>query len=593
MPKPRTDSVPARERDARLREAVSLYSAGRLAEAEAAAKKLHEREPRFAPAAHLLGVIAARTGRIEAGIEWLRQAVALDPLQAASRNEFAAQLRLSGRIAESVAEAREAVRLTPSDAGAHNNLGASLMAAEACEEAAGAFARAAELAPTVAAYRMNLAAARWRLGERDEARAVLRQAADLETGVPGRLRLALAMREQGLAEDAERLLRRVAAAKPDDPSAHDLLATLLREGGRFAEAETLCRKRIAAAPKDAAAYLGLTLTRRMTELDRPLVTAMEALAADAGLSPRERARLDYALGKSADDLGEYERAIRHFDRANAGMAQALEKSGRKLDKARHAANIDRMIARFGEGYLERESATGSDSERPVFIVGMIRSGTTLTEQILSAHPMIGAGGELAFWGRQGALLADLESGGLAAETKQRLASQYSGLLDRLAPGAVRVTDKMPTNYLMLGLIHAAFPRARIIHCRRDPVDTCLSIWFTPFEDLPDFAGDRDSIVFYYEQYARIMAHWHKVLPPERFLEFDYEDLIADREGVIRRLIAFCGVPWDEACLNPEGNRRVVATPSAWQVRQPVYRTSAGRWRNYADHLGAFARLRRD
>jgi hypothetical protein len=149
---------------------------------------------------------------------------------------------------------------------------------------------------------------------------------------------------------------------------------------------------------------------------------------------------------------------------------------------------------------------------------------------------------------------------------------------------------MPTNFLLLGLIYLTLPNARIIHCRRSPVDTCLSIYMTPFSNLPDFAYDRDTIAFYWEQYARLMAHWRHVLPPNRFLEVDYEDLVAQREGVTRKIIAFCGLDWDERCLRPETNERIVRTPSAWQVRQPVYTNSIGRWRRYREWLGPFRRL---
>lgn len=384
-------------------------------------------------------------------------------------------------------------------------------------------------------------------------------------------------------------MRLVVAANPSDPAAQDLLGTLLRELGRFDEASAHYRKRIAAAPRDGAAHLGFALTRRMTELDRPMLEGMSLALEDKTLDAKERARFHYAAAKADDDLGNYAEAIEHYDAANVIMREGLKRSGRKLDKARHAANIERMIRVFDRDFLARLS--GVDSERPIFIVGMIRSGTTLAEQILSSHPAIGAGGELPFWGRQGGLLTEMEEGRFDSEKKRLLAEEYCALLDRLAPGARRVIDKMPTNYLLLGLLHAVFPRARIVHCRRNALDTCLSIYFTPFENLPDFAGDRESIAFYYEQYAKLMDHWQNALPAGSIFELDYEKLIADRQAVVRQLLTFCGVEWDEACLHHEQNPRAVVTPSMWQVRQPIYRASAGRWRNYAPWLGALARLK--
>lgn len=573
-----------------LRDAVALIGAGQLAEAEVILHVVRRRDPRSAPVAHLLGVIAGRTGRRDLSIERLNEAVALDPSALPFRNELAAMLRLAGRIEESLEHARQAVQLAPADPGAHNNLGLSLLAADRPQHAVASFERAANLAPGVGIYHGNLAAAWALLGERDNANAALRRAAETETSVAGRLRLAQSMREQGAVEDAERLLRRIVAANPGDAAAHGLLGTLLREQGRFDEAGALYRKRIAAAPGDAGAHLGMVLTRRMTELDRPALQAIERLIEDPAVAGPQRARAHYAIAKANDDLGRYATAIRHYDAANAIMSEALEQSGRKLDKARHAANIGRLIALFDRDFIARQSACGSDSEVPIFIVGMIRSGTTLTEQILSSHPAIAAGGELPFWGRQGALLTQMEAGRLNGDVMARLAEAYCGLLERLAPGAQRVIDKMPTNYLLVGLMHAVFPRARFIHCRRNALDTCLSIYFTPFESLPDFAGDRESITFYYEQYLRLAAHWRNVLPAHCMFELDYDALIADREPVVRRLLAFCGVEWNQACLHHEQNSRAVRTPSMWQVRQPVYRSSEGRWRNYADWLGAFARL---
>jgi hypothetical protein len=172
-----------------------------------------------------------------------------------------------------------------------------------------------------------------------------------------------------------------------------------------------------------------------------------------------------------------------------------------------------------------------------------------------------------------------------------LALDYLTLLRGIAPAALRVTDKNPFNFLYIGFIHLALPQARFIHCRRDPVDTCLSIYFTRFAMPQPFAYDRGDLVFYYQQYQRLMAHWRTVLPPGRLLEIDYETLIAERERETRRMIDFCGLEWDDECLTPERNQRVVRTASLWQARQPVYPGSVGRWRRYEPWLGALGELR--
>jgi hypothetical protein len=181
-------------------------------------------------------------------------------------------------------------------------------------------------------------------------------------------------------------------------------------------------------------------------------------------------------------------------------------------------------------------------------------------------------------------------GALQPEQLRKHADDYIALLRTVAPARFRVTDKMPANFLVLGLIHLALPRARIIHCRRHPVDTCLSIWSTPFGNSLDFTHDRRDLVFYYEQYTRLMAHWRKVIPPDRLLEIDYEVLTADPEQVARRAIDFCGLEWDRNTLHHEHNEHLITTPNVWQARQPVYRSAVERWRRYEKSLGEFRRL---
>ena len=248
-----------------------------------------------------------------------------------------------------------------------------------------------------------------------------------------------------------------------------------------------------------------------------------------------------------------------------------------------------MIRTLTPDHFTRRAAFGADSELPVLIVGMPRSGTTLVEQILSSHPEIAGGGELTFWGDKANALA-VAGVALSEEAAHELAAKYLALLRRIGPAAHRVTDKMPQNYMHLGLIHMVFPRARTIHCRRDPIDTCLSIYFTHFGLMKDYAFERRGIIFFYEQYLSLMAHWRRVLPPDRFLEVDYEALVADPEPVTRRIIDFCGLDWDDACLRSENNPRVVSTASMWQARQRIYQTSVERWRRYEPWLGEFGRL---
>jgi hypothetical protein len=292
------------------------------------------------------------------------------------------------------------------------------------------------------------------------------------------------------------------------------------------------------------------------------------------------------LGKAFDDLGNYAEAIKHFDEANR-----IESSRYSFDAADHQAEIEKTIVVYNSNFLSSQVPHASRSETPILIVGMMRSGTTLVEQILSSHPEIGAAGELTYWGDAATKLGHLAPDNIGAASTQRLADEYLALLRRFAPAASRVTDKMPHNFLWLGLIRSIFPAARIVHCRRNPIDTCLSIYFTHFGIAKDFAYDRKNIVAFYEQYDRLMVHWRDILPPDRFIEIDYEDLVANREDITRKLISFCGLSWNDACLRHEENERTVTTVSMWQARQPIYTSSVDRWRRYEPWLGEFNRLR--
>jgi hypothetical protein len=220
---------------------------------------------------------------------------------------------------------------------------------------------------------------------------------------------------------------------------------------------------------------------------------------------------------------------------------------------------------------------------------MPRSGTTLIERIVSSHPQVAGAGELGFWNAHAPALVDAPLDVIASRGGA-VRGDYLHLLRTVGPEALRVTDKMPFNFLWVGLVHMVLPRARIVHCRRNPIDTCLSIYQTQFAQNWGFASDRADLAAYYRQYLRLMEHWRAVLPADRFAEVDYEDATRDPEATARRLVAFCGLPWDPACLSPERNPDAVRTASKWQARQPIYRTSVERWRSYEPWIGELRQL---
>jgi hypothetical protein len=290
------------------------------------------------------------------------------------------------------------------------------------------------------------------------------------------------------------------------------------------------------------------------------------------------------LGQAYDAIEDYGRAMSTYHEAHK-LAQVAP-----FDRAAYAAETDLRIDAFSKELMETPDDRAFTSELPILIVGVIRSGTTLTDQVLTSHPQVGGAGELGFWGSREHLAFRGSSHKVDQAQATSLAREYCRILKSVGVSFARITDKQPSNCMRLGLIHLALPNARIIHMKRSPLDTCISIYrmFSPngsgFPHLPE------DLVFVYREYERLMEHWRRVLPADRFMEVHYEELAQDPEPIVRKMLAFCGLDWDPSCLHPELNAKLVKTPSAWQVRQGFYTTSIGRWKNYEHSLGPFQEL---
>ena len=278
-----------------------------------------------------------------------------------------------------------------------------------------------------------------------------------------------------------------------------------------------------------------------------------------------------------------------YDEANR-LFREMRPDTQGFDQSRQTDMRDRIRSYFTREFLLTNRGLGSQSERPIFVVGMPRSGTTLVEQMLSSHSDVGAAGELPFWPMRGDSAIDRSTGLPDLIRSRQLADEYDELLRSMAPWAKHVTDKMPINYLHLGLINMMFPNARVVHIRRSPIDTCLSIYTTDYRTPPEYAYNRENIVFAYRQYEVLTDHWRESLPAQSMIEVRYESLIDEPEQEIRRVLSFCGLEFQEACLHPEKNRRSIRTPSLWQARQPVYKSSRERWRRFEPWLGPFREL---
>ena len=478
-----------------------------------------------------------------------------------------------------------AARLTPKDVRLHVSIGVVLQMLQRPTDAELAFNNALKIDANEPGALFGLASLK--CDDRDAAQAeeLARRAVLADpTNVQARLLLVRSLGDQGKSEEAWAELEQAILAAPSEAGPHAALAGRLLHMGRIEEARERFERALELDPCSAQSYWGLVSTRKISERDQALVARIESALSHAALAPATRMELLFSLGKAYDDLGKYETAMERFAEANRLRDHSLNQY-RSFSREAYDRMFDGLQRAFPKDSFGVPSAAEPGVPQPIFIVGMPRSGTTLAEQILTGHSSVEAGGEIDYWPTEGVRCVDLGRSSFDLNKALGARKRYGKRLKALAGGLPFVTDKMPDNYRVLGVLAAMYPRARFIHCVRHPVDTCLSIYFTPFRSPQDYYADLEKLAFVYAHYRRMMDHWKEVLPANSILDVSYEELIQDQEPVTRRMVAFCGLEWEEACLRPEGNTRSVRTASAWQVRQPVYRTSLGRWRNYEPWLG--------
>lgn len=569
-----------------------------------------------------LGEIRRALGHLEPAVESYRKALGLAPGVADIHFSLGTTLLDLGRAEAAATALRRAVKLSPEDPEVHNNLGNALAELGDLEAAERHYRTALRLRPDDTQALMNLGVVLAQKGRDAEAEACHRAAVDADSGfVEARLELARFLDRQERAEEALAVLataveiapdhaaahnalgralvkagrhaegieryRRAVALRPDFAEAHFNLGVCLQAEGRFDEAVAAHEQALALRPDLGEAHYNLSMIKR-DKAGEAEIARLKGLLARPELSDQSRINLNFSLARHYETLGEVDAAFCHYRSGND-----LKARNQPFDAARHVDYVDRLIATFDRDFFAARRDFGVRSELPVFIVGMPRSGTTLVEQILSSHPAVHGAGELDEF----RLMVDRlprclgsEQGHpecvakLRAEAAESLAAEYLASLRGHSAESLRITDKMTGNYIRLGLIALLLPRAVVIHCRRDPLDTCVSCYFHNFAQGLSFTYDLGHLGLVYREYERLMDHWQGVLPVP-ILELRYEDLIADQEGVSRRIVEFCNLPWDERCLNFHETTRRVRTASFWQVRQPVYATSVRRWCAFADHLG--------
>jgi tetratricopeptide (TPR) repeat protein len=603
-----------------IQAADTLGELGQAAEAVALYQRALEADPRHPEAQNNLGNALFTLGRYEDAVTCYRRALQSKTADAKIHSNLANALRCSGRPEEAVVSSRRAIALDPTLSEAYNNLGLALGELGQFEpalesfrqalrlnanyvdalnnagnvlrdlgelrEAVSLYARAIELDPQDADSHCNLGNVLFEFRRIDEAAASYRRALALKPDHgAAHLSLSMALRMLGRPSEAEASCQAALAIEPNDVDAMTLLGELFADRGQFSEAQNLFQQALCIDPGFSPVFFSIAMHRKMTSADAVWLQGADALIAKR-LPLRHEISVRYARGKYFDDLKQYDRAFDNYRRAN----ELTKRNGLVYDEARLTRRVDQIIDNFDAASLLQLQPYGHPSECPVLIVGMPRSGTSLTEQILASHPDVFGAGELSFWDNA---FNAYESAGLKVHAgdapagatlipSQALA--YLETLSQLSGGAARVVDKMPPNFMNLGLIHAAFPRARIIHMRRHPIDTCLSIYFQYFLNTHPYANDLGSLAHYYGEYLRLMDHWRATIPAANLLEMPYEALIGDQEAWIRRVVEFAGLPWNPQCLDFHETNRVVITASKWQVRQKIHSASAGRWRNYQQFL---------
>jgi tetratricopeptide (TPR) repeat protein len=495
---------------------------------------------------------------------------------------------IRGDYAEAATYYQDSVALKPRQAAALNGLGAALCKLGRYKEAEDYFRKAIGAQPDHPEAHANLGAVYLARGQFFEAENSLRRAlkskpADLDR----RCNLGLTLVNLGRLQDARAQLEKVLNVAPRHVEALVGMGLVARTEGRFDEAGAMFNRALEVNPKMPGAWAALAGIRKMTSDDGAWLKRAQEIAA-GGITPLEEATVRFAIGKYCDDVREFERAFKSYKRANELLKTLADK---------YQADV---ATRFGDDLIRvytRETLGGvasgaSASMKPVFVVGMMRSGTSLVEQIIASHPAAAGAGELEFWNdvmrKHGALI---RRGPLGEGLRKELAERYLRALACHSVDALRVVDKAPVNSDFLGVIHSVFPNARIIYMQRDPIDTCLSCYFQQFSATLNFTMDLSDLAHHYREHQRLMAHWRAVLPQGAILDVPYAELIADQEGWTRKILDFIGLEWDQRCLDFHRTERPVVTASYWQVRQGIYSGSVQRWRNYRKFIGPLLDLK--
>jgi tetratricopeptide (TPR) repeat protein len=560
----------------------ALRDIGQPGEAIAAYQRAIAIKPEFAEAQNNLGNALADKDRFEEAIAAYHRAIEINPAFAEAHSNLGNALRNVGKLDEAIASYRLAIEHRPGWTAPCLNLGHLFREMGQFEEAYSAFSQALRNKPGDPVALSCLAAALAELHRFDEATLALdRAAAIAPDSLLTHLTRGIIQLRNGRGAEAVESFRVLVERAPQFVSGWNNLAAALRQIGRFNEAAECVQRALALRPDSIRAH---TLLAGLSGVGESSTENLIAIFRDPKTSLRDRASTGFASGKTLDQADRFDEAFGYYAEANSLTLQIRNASGARYDSDLFSRRVDETIALFTPVFFSRTRDWGEPSELPVFIVGMPRSGTSLVEQIAASHSAVFGAGELKDIDHlaTGLTVAELRPDQIKQMARAQL-DRLQKLVNTSAGSVARVIDKMPSNVELLGLIATLFPAARVIICRRDPRDTCLSCYFQSFSSGNLFSFDLWQCGRHHVHTDRLISHWLKVLPL-RILEVQYEALVADLEVESRRIIAFLGLPWEEACLEFHRTERMVQTASDWQVRQPIYTRSVGRWRNYQRHL---------
>jgi tetratricopeptide (TPR) repeat protein len=567
---------------------IALAGLGRFSEAAAEYEKALTLAPGLASACRNLGNALAALGKPDEAIARFEQALALEPDSADTHNDLGVALASTQRHAEAILHFERSIKLDPAFASGYNNLGNTLVAEKRVKQAIAHFEKAIALRPDYALAEFNLGNALSERERHEEAVEHFRRALAVRPDwVAAHCGMGFSLHMSDRSEQGLACYQHALGLNPASAETHHGIGLTLQALGRLKESRVAFDKALELAPGVAGYHRAVAEIRRFSAGD-PQLAAMEALAADMPSLPEaQQAELHFALGKAYGDLDRHEISFRHLIDGNA-IKHRLE----DYDEAAHLPMMRHIQSVFTAEVLGRHPASGDPSDVPVFILGMPRSGSTLVEQILASHPKVFGAGELrymaevtrVFRGKDVSAFFPEVAKSISGEQLRAFGAHYVERVRPRAPEAARITDKMPSNFRFIGFIRMALPNARIIHTRRDPLDTCISC-FSRLFGKKSFTSDLGTLGRYYRSYETLMAHWRDILPPGAMLEVQYEDLVADFENQARRIVDYCGIEWDANCLDFHRTTRAVRTASVTQVREPIFTGSIGRWQRYEPWLG--------